>query len=110
MWHSDVVRYIPKISITDKCIEWENPNLPYEQVVVDEKQKISWESLGIDPSLSYDFLKKYRNELGPNITFHHNSGDLLLDILKHNENQKQYVFGNPSLPFDKLTELGGYIN
>lgn len=94
--------------ITDERIEWENPNLLYEALVnkfIADNKRIKWESLGNNPSLSYNFIKRYRDKLGISVIFHPSAGDLLIDILNDNKSEhRHYVVGNPSFPFDKISD------
>lgn len=88
-------------------ISWLHPALPYEQLVNDNKYHINWKQLGFNTSLSYEFLKTNisKFDIG-SVSQHLNAGDLLIDIIRSKD--PIFVFQalrNPSLPFDKMSDL-----
>ena len=99
----------------DVHIDWENPKLPYEQIVKEDKYVIRWDLLGGNPSLPYQFLKEHKYQLGYlAISAHPNAGDLLFEMLDNPTNDSvtcaYRVFQNPSLNFERLNDLDKFID
>lgn len=100
------IRVSSRFTSYDIC--WENPNLPYHDVI-NTSHYIDWDSLGFNPILPYEFLKKHRDKINARVIAQHpNAGDLLLDEEIY-LNEMIFCLCNPSLPFDKVPNIDSLL-